>query len=57
MATAPDPQTVVKVTERLWSEEVAAAEATQLQPRDTAYQFSNGRRFEEKPNPYEDPAP
>jgi hypothetical protein len=53
MATAPDPQTVVRVTERLFSAEVAAVEAMEVQPRDKAYQFSNGRTFDAETNPYE----
>lgn len=58
MATTPtpnqDPRTVVRTSQQLWSEQVALAEANEpIKPRDTAYEFSNGRRFEEKTNPYE----
>lgn len=55
MATAPprqDPRTVVKTSERLWSEEVALAEAGDLVPAyPVAYRMSNGRVFVEK-KPY-----
>lgn len=55
MATAPpkqDPRTVVRTTERLWSDEVGRAEAeTVVRPKDPAYQFSSGRTFYEE-NPY-----
>lgn len=59
MATTPtpnqDPRTVVKTTQRLWSDEVALTEAAgPIKPKDTAYEFSNDRRFDETPNPYED---
>lgn len=60
MATTPtpnqDPRTVVKTTQRLWSDEVALAEAAGvIKPKDVAYEFSNGRRFEGETNPYEVP--
>lgn len=46
MATTPPP---VKLRERLWSEEVALANASDdvslVPPKDPAYQFSNGRKF------------
>lgn len=49
---APDPRTVVKVTTKLWSDEVAIADAAKgVQPKDVAYDFSNGRRFTD-PSPY-----
>jgi len=36
----------VSTTERLWSEEVGLAQSGEpLQPKDVAYEFSNGRRF------------
>lgn len=48
-APAPDPRTVVRFTERLWSEEVAAADPQDiLDPEETAYEFGNKRRFVEK---------
>lgn len=44
----PDPRTVVRVTQRLWSEEVGAAAADAvLPPKDPGYEFSNGRRFDD----------
>lgn len=45
----------VRTTERLWSEEVGIAEADDPKPaRDTAYVFSNGRKFvESDAGPYE----
>lgn len=58
MATAPaqDPKTRVRTSQRLFSEEVGIADAEDVaRPKDTAYQFSNGRRFEELTNPYEAP--
>lgn len=50
-----DPKTVVKYSERLWSDEVALANADdEPQPlHDPAYEFSNGRKFVEK-NHYQD---
>jgi hypothetical protein len=61
MATAPPVPAYkaqrprVRVTQRLWSEEVALAEATEpVKPKDTTYEFSNGRRFTER-QPYEPP--
>lgn len=59
MATAPptpDPRTRVRVTERLWSEEVELARAgEELKPGDTAYEFSHGRKFVERTDPYQEP--
>jgi hypothetical protein len=53
MPITPDPATVVRATDRLWSEEVRLAEATEpLPPYDTAYEFSNGRRFRQPADPY-----
>lgn len=49
MATQ-DPKTVVKFSERLWSDEVAIAESDD-DPKpiyDPAYKMSNGREFVEK---------
>lgn len=47
-----DPRTVVTMNGRLWSAEVASAEAAAvlqgeapLAPREVDYEFSNGRRF------------
>ncbi len=55
MATQ-DPRTVVKVTTRLWDQEVAIADAGETpKPHDKAYEFSNGKEFVEK-TPYQDPA-
>jgi hypothetical protein len=55
MATQPaykiDPQNVVRTTERLWSEEVAAADPG-VSERETDYQFSNNRKFVKPLNPY-----
>lgn len=51
MATVPfqDPRTVVKVTTRLWSDEVGLVDATQeVKPYDPAYQWSNGVEKVEK---------
>jgi hypothetical protein len=50
------PTNPVRVTTRLWSEEVRLADAGEgvLDQRDPAYQFSNGRRFIET-NPYAPP--
>ena len=49
----PDDQRVT-VSTQLWSDEVAIANAGQPLPeKDTAYQFSNGRRFDEGQGPYE----
>jgi hypothetical protein len=51
----------VTTSERLWSEEVGIAEAhdpvlaVQRQKRQPAYEFSNGRVFEEGDGPYADP--
>lgn len=46
-------QEKVRMSNQLWSDEVAIANAkAPLPPADPAYAFSNGRVFEEKPNPY-----
>jgi hypothetical protein len=52
--TPPRPP---RTSERLWSEEVRLAEAAEEPKpvRDTAYQFSNGRKFVEASNPYTEP--
>lgn len=53
-APAQDPRTVVKIGTRLWSQEVATADAGEIpKPHDDAYEFSNGRKFVEK-DPYGD---
>jgi hypothetical protein len=58
---------VVRTSNRLWSEECARADAidsleapepgvqalVERQPYDRAYEFSNGRKFRDKRNPYE----
>lgn len=51
-AYRPDPQTKVKIGERLWSQEVAAADPRIAEP-ETSYRFSNGREFKRPSNPYE----
>ena len=58
MATKPyKPAPAPKTTERLWSTEVALAEAMEgvdpMRPR-PVYRFANGRTFTER-NPYEPP--
>lgn len=41
-----DREPVVKMSSRLWSEEVGSAEADSIiAPRDPGYEFSNGRKF------------
>lgn len=56
MATRPlpqnDPATRVRISERLWSEEVALTEAAEPLATDKAYRFSNGRSFDQPRNPY-----
>lgn len=48
MATQ-DPRTIVRTSERLWSEEVGRANANDPKPPfEPTYEFSNGRRFVEK---------
>lgn len=48
MATQ-DPRTVVRTTERLWSEEVGRAQASDPKPPfEPTYEFSNSRKFVEK---------
>lgn len=48
MATQ-DPRTIVRTSERLWSEEVGRAEASDPKPpHDPAYEFSNRRQFVER---------
>lgn len=51
---ATNPLEKPQFSKVLWSEEVAAAEADHpLPPQDPTYEFSNGRRFHEKPKgPY-----
>jgi hypothetical protein len=42
-----------KFSERLWSEEVAQADAANpLPPHDPGYEFSNGRKFRDGLGPY-----
>jgi hypothetical protein len=56
--TKQDPRTVVKTSERLWSDEVGMAEAAEgLPPRPVAYRFNNGRVFYDKPDWTPDPGP
>lgn len=45
-----DPSTIVRVSDRLWSEEVARTDQDDvlLQQFDKAYEFGNGRIFYEK---------
>lgn len=45
----PDDQTVT-TSDRLWSEEVAQADTTEEDK--TAYEWSNGKKFEEGNGPY-----
>ena len=48
-----DPSTVVKISERLWSDEVGRALADELiPPYDPAYKFNNGREFVVKTHYY-----
>ncbi|MCK0507919.1 hypothetical protein [Aromatoleum anaerobium] len=48
-----DPKTRVRTSERLWSQEVGAAEAqAPLPPKDPGYEFSNGRKFNDGDGPY-----
>lgn len=49
MPYTPDPSTVVRISDRLWSEEVARADQSDVleQAFDKAYEFSN-RVFYEK---------
>lgn len=48
MATQ-DLRTIVRTSQRLWSEEVARANAqAPLPPFDPSYEFTNGRKFIEK---------
>jgi len=58
MATTPtpgqDPRTVVRISTRLWSDEVGRAIADDVvPPYDPAYSFSNGTEKVEK-NHYQD---
>lgn len=66
MATAPtapkqDPRTIVRTSERLWSDVVGAADGTDvLRPREPAYAWSNGRVHEQPRDlyrPNEEPLP
>lgn len=44
-------------SERLWSEEVGMAEADNPLPqKETAYEWSNGRKFKDGDGPYSNPA-
>lgn len=50
----PDSRTIVRVTTRLWSEEVARANAQEgvvLKPKEPAYEFT-GRTYYQPDNPY-----
>ncbi|THF55926.1 hypothetical protein [Pseudothauera rhizosphaerae] len=50
-----DPRTKVRVSNRLWSQEVGAAQAETLLPeKEPGYVFSNGRRFDDGKGPYSD---
>lgn len=55
MATTPnkpDPRTVVKTSERLWSEVVGAAQPEDIvKTGEPAYEFSNGRNFVDPKRP------
>ena len=51
MATNNDQ--TVRITERLWSEEVGLAEADSvIRPLDPGYEWSNGRTFSTPKDPY-----
>ena len=54
-----DPRTVVKMGTQLWSSNVGMAEAATgdcCDRLDVAYEFSGGRKFFGKRNPYDPPA-
>lgn len=55
MADERRPEEIVRTSSRLWSEEVAIADAEQPLPiRPVIYEFAGGRRlFKERENPYE----
>lgn len=45
--TGQDPPVIPTASQRLWSEEVAMADADNLlPPKETAYEFGNGRKFD-----------
>lgn len=50
----PDDQTVT-TSDRLWSEEVEIAKGGQEEDK-TAYEWSNGKKFEDGDGPYATPA-
>lgn len=51
--TAAEKRTKVRISTRLWSQEVGAAQAETLLPeKDPGYEFSNGRRFDDGKGPY-----
>lgn len=53
----PTPDQTVTTSERLWSEEVGIANASEaLPPKDVAYEFSQGRQFVDGKGPYTDNA-
>ncbi len=46
---AQDPRTIVRISQRVWSSEVALADADeQPKPYDAAYRFNNGKEFVNK---------
>lgn len=48
MATQ-DPSTIVKISSRVWANEVALADAGEpVKPYDAAYRFNNGKEFVNK---------
>lgn len=52
---AQDPRTIVRTSVRLWSEEVANADAqAPLPEQPVVYEFAGGKRlFKDRENPYE----
>ena len=52
-----DPRTVVKMGEQLYSSQVALANGSgECDTREVAYEFSGGKRFIGKRDPYNPPA-
>lgn len=52
-----DPRTIVRTTQRLWSEEVGIAQASDPLAagdpnKEPGYEFSNGVKFDTPRNPY-----
>lgn len=55
MPDQQDPRTIVRSSQKLWSEEVAIADACEPVPaQPVVYEFAGGRRlFKDRINPYE----